>query len=72
MFEIYFRPTSPDCIGFGKESIDQMQNIVYSSPSEITRLRTSPILFQAYDYVMDKLEQNFLPRFYRSPEVNIL
>lgn len=71
MFEIYFCSKSPDCIGFGNESIEQMQTIVYSSSSEITRLRTSPILFQAYDHVMDKLEQNFLPRFYRSPEVKI-
>lgn len=71
MFEIYFSSKSLDCIGFGTESSRQMQSIVYSEPAEIVRLRTSPILFQAYDYVMDKLEQKILPRFYRSPEVLI-
>ncbi|KAI9555168.1 hypothetical protein GHT06_017683 [Daphnia sinensis] len=68
MFEIYFCHTSPDCIGFENESKREMKAIVYASTADIVRLRTSPTLFEAYDYVMDILEKKILPRFYRSPE----
>lgn len=70
MFEIYFCHTSPDCIGFENESKREMKAIVYASTADIVRLRTSPTLFEAYDYVMDILEKKILPRFYRSPEVD--
>ena len=72
MFEIYFCHASPDCIGFENDSKNQMKSIVYADTADIVRLRTSPTLFQAYDHVMDILENKMMPRFYRSPEVNII
>lgn len=69
MFEMYFQKGSPDSIGFSNDSVDQMKLIVYGGLKDIVRLRTSPTLFQAYEHVIDIMEKNIVPRFYRSSEV---
>jgi hypothetical protein len=71
MFEIYVSRSSPDFIHFDGNFECQMKKIVYSrDPNDVILLRTSPILFQAYEHAMVTLERQLMPiRFYRSPEV---
>jgi len=68
LFEIFFIRNSPDCIQFGTESESRMKTIVYGNVDDIVQLRTCPTLFEAYDHVMDTLENKILTRFYRSEE----
>lgn len=70
LFEIFFFRHSPDRIQFGTESESQMKKIVYGNIEDIVLLRTCPTLFEAYDHVMDTLENKILIRFYRSEEVS--
>ena len=70
LFEIFFIRNSPDCIQFGTESESRMKTIVYGNVDDIVQLRTCPTLFEAYDHVMDTLENKILTRFYRSEEVD--
>jgi len=68
LFDIFFSGNSPDRIHFGAESKIQMKKIVYGNVEDIVLLRTCPTLFEAYDHVMDVLENKILIRFYRSSE----
>lgn len=69
MYEIFFRRGSSDCIGFERDSKHQMKAIVYGRVEDVVLLRTTPTLFEAYEHVMNILEQRIIPRFYRSREV---
>ena len=71
LFDIFFSGNSPDRIHFGAESKIQMKKIVYGNVEDIVLLRTCPTLFEAYDHVMDVLENKILIRFYRSSEVGL-
>ena len=69
LFEIFFSRNSPDRIPFKEDSENQLKTFVYGNIENIVLLRTSPTLFEAYEHVMDVLENHILVRFYRSSEV---
>lgn len=71
MFNIFIRQGSADAILFrcGDDFQSRMESIVFSRDSnDVVQLRTSPILFQAYEYAMEVLEHHLMHRFHRSPE----
>ncbi|KAL1137861.1 hypothetical protein AAG570_009557 [Ranatra chinensis] len=65
LYSVYFSPHSPDNIGFTTELVVQMRKVL---SKDVTKLRTSPPLFQAYEYAYSLLDKNYCSLFHSSDE----
>ncbi|KAK9509753.1 hypothetical protein O3M35_006998 [Rhynocoris fuscipes] len=65
LFSVYFSPHSPDNIGFSQDLVIQMRKVL---SKDVTKLRTSPPLFQAYEHAYSLLDKNYCPLFHTSDE----
>lgn len=65
LFSVYFSPHSPDSIGFGSDLVSQMRKLI---SKDVTKLRTSRPLFQAYEHAYSLLDNNYCPLFHTSDE----
>ncbi|XP_024085830.1 sorting nexin-14-like isoform X2 [Cimex lectularius] len=65
LFSVYFSPHSPDNIGFPPDLVVQMRKIL---SKDVTKLRTSRPLFQAYEHAYSLLDKNYCPLFHTSDE----
>nr|CAD7261904.1 unnamed protein product [Timema shepardi] len=72
LFSVYFSPVSPDRILFNPAVVEGMRRILQEPPESIVKLRTTPPLFQAYEYAYSLLENNLCPLFHQSDDYYML
>nr|CAD7202115.1 unnamed protein product [Timema douglasi] len=72
LFSVYFSPVSPDRILFNPAVVEGMRRILQEPPENIVKLRTTPPLFQAYEYAYSLLENNLCPLFHQSDDYYML
>nr|CAD7440331.1 unnamed protein product [Timema bartmani] len=72
LFSVYFSPVSPDRILFSPAVVEGMRRILQEPPENIVKLRTTPPLFQAYEYAYSLLENNLCPLFHQSDDYYML
>nr|CAD7454246.1 unnamed protein product [Timema tahoe] len=72
LFSVYFSPVSPDRILFTPAVVEGMRRILQEPPENIVKLRTTPPLFQAYEYAYSLLENNLCPLFHQSDDYYML
>lgn len=65
LYSVYFSPHSPDTINFPEQLITQMRKVL---SKDVTKLRTSPPLFQAYEYAYSLLDTSYCTRFHSSDD----
>ncbi|BES99188.1 Hypothetical proteinA domain [Nesidiocoris tenuis] len=65
LFSVYFSPHSPDNIGFPSDLVVQMRKVL---SKDVTKLRTSPPLFMAFEHAYGLLDKNYCPLFHTSDE----
>lgn len=65
LYSVYFSPNSPDTLNFPEQLITQMRKVL---SKDVTKLRTSPPLFQAYEYAYSLLDASYCPRFHSSDD----
>ncbi|KAI5746160.1 hypothetical protein M8J77_000599 [Diaphorina citri] len=65
IYSIYFSAHSPDCIEFDPKLGQELRKIL---SKDVSKLRTSPPLFKAYEYAYNKLEHLHVGNFHKSEE----
>ncbi|XP_075228760.1 sorting nexin-14-like isoform X2 [Lycorma delicatula] len=65
LFSVYFSQNSPDAIPFPAEYITNMRKVL---SKDVTKLRTSPPLFQAYEFAYNMLDSTYCPQFHNSDD----
>ncbi|RZF32408.1 hypothetical protein LSTR_LSTR001872 [Laodelphax striatellus] len=65
LYSVYFSPHSPDAIHFPDECITGMRKVL---SKDVTKLRTSPPLFQAYEFAYNLLDSTYCPEFHSSDD----
>lgn len=68
LFSVYFSPESPDKIHFSEQIVTEMHAVLQEPVENIIKLRTTPPLFQAYEYAYSLLENSLCPLFHESDD----
>ncbi|KAK7792107.1 hypothetical protein R5R35_009644 [Gryllus longicercus] len=68
LYSVYFSPKSPDRIPFNSAVVQEMHTILQEPAENIVKLRTTPPLFQAYEYAFSQLENVLGPLFHQSDD----
>ncbi|GFG30201.1 hypothetical protein Cfor_10179, partial [Coptotermes formosanus] len=68
LFSVYFSPESPDRIHFSEQIVMEMHAVLQEPAENIVKLRTTPPLFQAYEYAYSLLENSLCPLFHESDD----
>ncbi|XP_069690974.1 sorting nexin-14-like isoform X2 [Periplaneta americana] len=68
LFSVYFSPESPDRIYFSQQVVSEMHAVLQEPAENIVKLRTTPPLFQAYEYAYSLLENTLCPLFHESDD----
>uniref|UniRef100_A0A8D8Y386 Sorting nexin-14 n=1 Tax=Cacopsylla melanoneura TaxID=428564 RepID=A0A8D8Y386_9HEMI len=65
IYSIYFSAHSPDCIAFDPKLAQELRKIL---SKDVSKLRTSPPLFKAYEAAYSRLERLHVSNFHKSEE----
>ncbi|XP_046688074.1 sorting nexin-14-like isoform X1 [Homalodisca vitripennis] len=65
LYSVYFSPHSPDTLNFPDQLVTQMRKVL---SKDVTKLRTSPPLFQAYEHAYNLLDSVYCPQFHTSDD----
>lgn len=68
LFSVYFSVESPDKIHFSQQLVTEMHAVLQEPAENIIKLRTTPPLFQAYEYAYSLLENSLCPLFHESDD----
>ncbi|KAL4649027.1 sorting nexin-14 isoform X2 [Arapaima gigas] len=68
IYETYCLDESIDKIRFDPSIVNEIQNIAQGCYSDVVKLQTLPCLFEAYEHVLNMLENIFTPMFCHSDE----
>ncbi|XP_021925834.1 sorting nexin-14-like isoform X2 [Zootermopsis nevadensis] len=68
LFSVYFSLESPDRIHFSQQVVTEMHAVLQEPAENIVKLRTTPPLFQAYEYAYSLLENSLCPLFHESDD----
>ncbi|KAJ9589467.1 hypothetical protein L9F63_017328, partial [Diploptera punctata] len=68
LFSVYFNMESPDKIHFSQQVVNEMHAVLQEPAENIVKLRTTPPLFQAYEYAYSLLENSLCPLFHESDD----
>ncbi|XP_067005138.2 sorting nexin-14 [Anabrus simplex] len=68
LYSVYFSPASPDRIPFNPSVVDEMYAVLMEPAENIVKLRTTPPLFQAYEFAYSQLENSLGPLFHQSDD----
>ncbi|XP_049774784.1 sorting nexin-14-like isoform X1 [Schistocerca cancellata] len=72
LYSVYFSPASPDHIEFSPSVVEEMFSILQEPARNIVKLRTTPPLFQAYEFAYSHLENTLGPLFHQSDDYFVL